>query len=83
MGIQFDSLTTASSSSLTWIVDDLLSRGASPAPRHDAQAGDALQPCDLEAWVNALLRQAMPIVASRTGRAQLEAWLAAIEPSAG
>jgi hypothetical protein len=68
---------------LTWIVDDLLSRGASPVPRHDAQASDALQPCDLEAWVNALLRQAMPIVASRTGRAQLEAWLAAIEPSAG
>jgi hypothetical protein len=83
MGIQFDSLTTASSSSLTWIVDDLLSRGATPAPPHDAQAPGVQQPCDLEAWVNALLRQATPIVASRAGREQLEAWLAAVEPSAG
>jgi hypothetical protein len=81
MGVQFDSVTTASSSSLTWIVDDLLSRGPGTASAHDAKVGD--EACDIEAWVNALLRQSTPIVASPAGRAQLEAWLAAVEPGAG
>ena len=83
MGLQFDSITTSSDSSLTWIVDDLVVRSGQPAARHAPQTTKAaLEAGDLEAWVNALLRQAAPIVASRSGRAQLEAWLAAVDPAA-
>ena len=71
MGIQFDSITTAPDCSLTFILNDLLARGArNTAPQ-----------ADLEAWLNALSRQAVPIVASKKGRAQLEAWLDAAEVS--
>jgi hypothetical protein len=82
MGIQFESVTTAPDSSLTWIMDDLTVRGGQVPSRREVQTVKALEAGDLEAWVNALLRQATPIVASRSGRAQLEAWLAAVDPSA-
>ena len=81
MGIQFENVTTAPDSSLTWIMDDLAVRGQVPS-RRDVPTAKALEAGDLEAWVNALLRQATPIVASRSGRAQLEAWLAAVDPGA-
>jgi hypothetical protein len=83
MGLQFDSVTTASDSSLTWIMDDLIVRsGRLPSRRELPAAKAVLEAGDLEAWVNALLRQATPIVASPTGRAHLEAWLAAVDPAA-
>ncbi len=69
MGIQFDSITAAPDCSLTFIVNDILERGARPS----AQAAD------MEGWLNALSRQNTPIVASKSGRAQLEAWLDAVE----
>ena len=69
MGFQFDSITTAPDCSLTFILNDLLARGSRETA---AQA-------DIEAWLNALSRQAVPIVATPKGRAQLEAWLDAAE----
>lgn len=67
MGVQFDSITAAPDCSLTYIMGDLGSRA-----RHDPQT-------DVEAWLNALARQSVPIVASKSGRAQLEAWLDAVD----
>lgn len=67
MGIQFDSITAAPDCSLTFLMGDL-GRGS----RQAAQA-------DVEAWLNALSRQSVPIVASKSGRAQLEAWLDAVD----
>lgn len=67
MGVQFDSITAAPDCSLTFIMGDI-GRSA----RHPA--GQA----DVEAWLNALSRQAVPMVASQSGRAQLEAWLDAV-----
>lgn len=67
MGVQFESITAAPDCSLTFLMGDL-GRGSHQA----AQA-------DVEAWLNALARQAVPIVASLNGRAQLEAWLDAVE----
>lgn len=63
MGVQFDSITAAPDCSLTFIMGDL--------GRNARQAAQA----DVEAWLNALSRQSVPIVASQSGRAQLEAWL--------
>ena len=67
MGVQFDSITAAPDCSLTFIMGDLGRRSG-----HAAQA-------DIEAWLNALARQSTSIVASQSGRDQLEAWLDAIE----
>jgi hypothetical protein len=82
MGLQFESVTTASDTSLTWIMDDLAVRSARAPSRRDVGTPKPLEAGDLEAWVNALLRQATTIIGSRSGRAQLEAWLAAVEPAA-
>lgn len=68
MGIQFDNITAAPDSSLTLIVNDIIERGS----RLSTQA-------DTEGWLNALSRQNVPIVASKSGRAQLEAWLDAVD----
>ncbi len=73
MGIQFDSITAAPDCSLTFIVNDILERGARPSASHSS--GQA----DMEGWLNALSRQNTPIVASKSGRAQLEAWLDAVD----
>ncbi len=63
MGVQFDSITAAPDCSLTFVMGDL--------GRSSRQAAQA----EVEAWLNALARQSVPIVASQSGRAQLEAWL--------
>ena len=75
MGLQFDNVTTAPENSLTLIVEDLLhARVAGGNP----SAGS-----DWEAWLNALSRQAAPIITSSSGRAQLEAWLDVVEAAVG
>ena len=67
MGLQFEAITAAPDCSLTFIMGDL-----GRSSRAAAQA-------DVESWLNALARQSIPVVASQSGRAQLEAWLDAIE----
>ena len=69
MGIQLDNITAAPDCSLTFILNDVMSR------RPDGRPLPAAPDADLEGWLNALSRQAVPIVASRAGQAQLEAWL--------
>jgi hypothetical protein len=59
-------------SSLAFLMDDLQAR------RRECLSGGK-SGTDLEEWVNALRRQAQPIVASTQGRANLEAWLALVE----
>ena len=75
MGLQFDNVTTASESSLTLIVEDLL--------HVRAIGGTTPADSDWEAWLNALSRQAAPLITSNSGRTQLQAWLDAVEAAAG
>lgn len=61
-----------SDNSLAFLMEDLQHR-RSPWLA-GANSGD-----DVENWVNALQRQAYPLVASTQGRANLEAWLALVD----
>ena len=57
----------------TMIVDEFVhQRRTGAAHAHTAP--------ELEAWLNALQRQNTPMITSRSGRAQLEAWLDAVAP---
>jgi hypothetical protein len=73
MGLQFDSVTTIPDCSLTFILDDIMAR-TDRRGRQTQVASD-----DLESWLNALMRQATPLVSSTSGRASLEAWLDAVD----
>jgi hypothetical protein len=73
MGAQFDKLTLSPELSLTLIVDDI-TRQISAAPTYLTQG-----PLDLDGWLNALQRQSTPLLQSENARADLEAWLAAVD----
>lgn len=72
MGVQFDTIAYSAENSLTLIVDDIA---------RQRRAGQMLPPLDqdLEDWLNAFQRQAMPLIYTKQGQANLEAWLAAVE----
>lgn len=72
MGVQFETVAYAAESSLTLIVDDIArQRIAGPMVLSAEQ--------DLESWLNAFQRQAMPLIYTKQGQENLEAWLAAVE----
>jgi len=75
MGLQLESVTTSSPFSLTQIVDDTASlrRGGF---RLSIGPADGVE---VEAWLNAVQRQARPLIQSEARRADLEAWLAAAD----
>lgn len=73
MGIQFENLTYSSTGSLTLAIDDAL-RHQRDAVKHPSAAPD-----DLGAWLNALHRQSTPLIQSSNNRAELEAWLEAVD----
>jgi hypothetical protein len=73
MGIQFETVTTLPEVSLTLIVDDILRQ------RHEASLYPKAAPLDLTNWLNALQRQAQPLVHSKALRENLEAWLDAVD----
>lgn len=62
--------------SLSFLMEDLRAHRAAlvqePAPS-----------ADMENWMNALQRQATPLVASSAGRANLKEWLALVEQDLG
>ena len=72
MGVQFERVTYSPRHSLTLIVDDIARHRREAAHRPEA-------PIDLDAWVNALHRQAQPLIASQEGKDNLLAWLDAVE----
>jgi hypothetical protein len=63
----------SSESSLTLIVDDLTRQ------RRDAAIYPDSETPDLDGWLNALQRQARPLINSPKGLANLEAWLDAVD----
>lgn len=70
--MQIDTVAYSTETSLTLIVDDLAKQrivGPLAIPLEQ----------DLESWLNAFQRQSLPLVYSRQGQANLEAWLAAVE----
>lgn len=70
--MQIDTVAYSTETSLTLIVDDLTKQrivGPLAIPLEQ----------DLESWLNAFQRQSLPLVYSRQGQANLEAWLAAVE----
>jgi len=73
MGVQFEPITYSSENSLTLIVDDIVRQ------RRDGIVSTAEAQADMESWLNALHRQAAPLIYSKSGHANLEAWLAAVE----
>ncbi len=73
MGAQFDKLTLSPELSLTLIVDDI-ARQMSAVPTDLTQG-----PLDLDSWLNALQRQSTQLLQSKSARADLEAWLAAVD----
>jgi hypothetical protein len=73
MGAQFDYVTYSPEVSLTLIVDDLTRH------RQDAAFYPKSGPVDILAWLNALQRQAAPLVQSKSSRENLEAWLDAVQ----
>ena len=73
MGVLFDTITYASEVSLTLIVDDV-ARARRSGPIESVSG-----PMDLSSWLNALQRQTAPLVHSKSSRANLEAWLDAVE----
>jgi hypothetical protein len=73
--VQADMVAYSAESSLTLIVDDLArQRIIGPLAIPFEQ--------DLESWLNAFQRQSLPLIYSRQGQANLEAWLAAVENDA-
>jgi hypothetical protein len=72
MGAQFEQITFSSEMSLTLIVDDIARR------RRETNAASSLEPMDIDSWLNALQRQAAPLVSSAS-RDHLEAWLEEVE----
>lgn len=72
MGVQFETIAYSAENSLTLIVDDIARQ------RRD---GSLLSPInqDLESWLNAFQRQTLPLIYSKQGQANLEAWLAAVD----
>jgi hypothetical protein len=72
MGVQFETIAYAAENSLTLIVDDIA---------RQRRSGHMLPPIDqdLEAWLNAFQRQGQPLLYSKQGQANLEAWLQAVE----
>ncbi|MSO97532.1 MAG: hypothetical protein EXR11_04835 [Rhodospirillaceae bacterium] len=73
MSPSVEKIAQASGSSLTLIVDDLARQ------RRDAAIYPDSETPDLDDWLNALQRQATPLVHSRKGLANLEAWLEAVD----
>ena len=79
MGAQFGShaASYAAEMSLTLIVDDIAR----------ANAGGLLAPIegtlDLDNWLNALQQQSVPLVQSKALRANLDAWLEAVDAEFG
>ena len=79
MGAQFGShaVSHAADMSLTLIVDDIAR----------ANAGGLLAPkegtLDLDNWLNVLQQQSAPLVQSKALRANLEAWLDAVDAELG
>jgi hypothetical protein len=73
--VQADTVAYTAESSLTLIVDDLARQRI---------VGPLVIPLeqDLESWLNAFQRQSLPLIYSRQGQANLEAWLAAVENAA-
>jgi hypothetical protein len=73
MNVAFDTISYAAESSLTLIVDDIA--------RQRIAGGPLVVPLeqDLESWLNAFQRQSLPLIYSKQGQANLEAWLAAVE----
>jgi hypothetical protein len=72
MGAQIDQITSSFGSSLTHVIEDMqrqpLDGATQPVARTD----------ELQDWLNALQRQATPLIFSKSGRANLEAWLESI-----
>ena len=67
-----EQIAQASGSSLTLIVDDLARQRRDSAIYPDSETPD------LDGWLNALQRQSTPLVHSKKGLANLEAWLEAV-----
>jgi hypothetical protein len=72
MGVQFERITYASRHSLSLIVDDIARHQREPASPAGVVA-------DLDGWLNALHRQAAPLVSSKAGKTDLLAWLDAVD----
>ena len=72
MGVQFETVAYAAENSLTLIVDDIARQR-----RNGSQHSPIDQ--DLESWLNAFQRQSVPLIYSKQGQANLEAWLAEVE----
>jgi hypothetical protein len=77
MDAQLESVTYASSGSLTLAIDDLM------LERRGAWSGRRAGVSDLDGWLNALRRQASPLIQSPSRRADLKAWLAAVDQHLG
>lgn len=73
MGVQFENVTYAASHSLTLVIDDVVRQ------QRDAREYAAAPAGDLGGWLNALSRQAAPLIQAGSNRENLEAWLAAVE----
>ena len=73
MGAHVDRITYSSEVSLTLIVDDITRQ------RRDAPFYPKAGPLDLVSWLNALQRQAAPLVHSAASREHLEAWLEEVD----
>ena len=73
MGAQFEQITYSAEVSLTLLVDDITRQ------RRDALFTSEAGPADLSNWLNALQRQAAPLVHSKASREHLEAWLDAVQ----
>jgi hypothetical protein len=72
MGVQFERITFAPPQSLTFIMDDIARHRRESA--HSTGASD-----DLDGWLNALQRQAKPLISSKAGKDELLAWLDAVD----
>ena len=70
---QFETITSATPTSLTLVVDDIMRH------RRESLIYPRAAAVDFDIWLNALQRQANPLIQSGAGRADLEAWLAAVE----
>ncbi len=73
MGVLLERVTYASENSLTLIVDDIMRQHRNGFSAPAAAQGD------MESWLNALQRQATPLISSKAGQADLEAWLDAVQ----
>lgn len=69
MGHQFERLSYSSESSLTLLIDDLARERKSAFFKVSDTAPE------MENWLNALLLQSAPLLHSKAGRENLEAWL--------